>query len=175
LYTYNNAYNTWAYPGTYYSYPSYYYPNNAYSNYAYPGTTTWSQPYYGSTDSLSRPLGNSTASTGRQQSYQSYYSGPNAQSDTAYVRVVVPDPDAKLTIQGEEMKQKGTDRVFVTPPLETGWNYSYNIKANWKENGRDVSQEQHVTVKRGQETVVQFKPEQGSSSSARNGEDRKSR
>jgi uncharacterized protein (TIGR03000 family) len=43
-------------------------------------------------------------------------------------------PDAKVTVDGQVTKVKGTMRRFVSPPLERGKKYYYTIVAEWMPN-----------------------------------------
>jgi uncharacterized protein (TIGR03000 family) len=77
-------------------------------------------------------------------------------SDTVNVRVMVPTREAKVWFENEATKQQGTDRLYSSPPLEKGRPYYYTIKASWMENGREVSREQTVPVRAGQQVVADF-------------------
>jgi uncharacterized protein (TIGR03000 family) len=77
-------------------------------------------------------------------------------SDTVNVRVMVPTREAKVWFENEATKQQGTDRLYSSPPLEKGRPYYYTIKATWMENGREVSREQTVPVRAGQQVVANF-------------------
>jgi uncharacterized protein (TIGR03000 family) len=48
--------------------------------------------------------------------------------------VLVPQEDAALTIDGVATKQKGTSRVFKSPPLDTKGTYTYTLKVIWEPN-----------------------------------------
>ena len=79
----------------------------------------------------------------------------SAQADTtAHVTVRAP-ADATLWFEGTEMMSMGTVREFESPPLEPG-NYTYEIRARWTENGRDITQTQKVAVSPGVHTTVNF-------------------
>jgi len=74
-------------------------------------------------------------------------------SDTASVRVFVP-AEAKLTFQGQDTVDTGTQREFVTPPLVAGRTYRYDIQARWNENGREARADRRVYVHAGDRVVV---------------------
>ena len=42
--------------------------------------------------------------------------------------------DAEVRIQDHLMKQTGTSRLFVSPPLEPGRTFYYTVKATWDPN-----------------------------------------
>ncbi len=89
----------------------------------------------------------------------------------AWIRVVLPSPDANVWFDHAPTRQKGTDRLFVSPLLHEGKTYTYTIKASWVENGREVTDERQVRVRPGRETVVNFRerPHQGTREPARSG------
>jgi uncharacterized protein (TIGR03000 family) len=72
------------------------------------------------------------------------------------VRVRVPSPDARVWIQDMLSQRQGTERLFISPPLEAGSTYSYIIRASWMENGKEVSRDQKVRVTPGQPATVAF-------------------
>jgi uncharacterized protein (TIGR03000 family) len=73
----------------------------------------------------------------------------------AALRVLVP-ADAELWIGDSPTAQRGAERQFVSPPLEGGRNLSYEIRARWKEQGRDVEQARTVQVYPGDRVTVNF-------------------
>jgi uncharacterized protein (TIGR03000 family) len=93
---------------------------------------------------------------------QSFYPGPGLQTDDrARIRVEVPNAGATVWVDDHQTKQQGTQRIFTSPPLEKGWDYTYKVRASWDENGRSVSREKTVRLQPGQETVVNFAEGQG--------------
>jgi uncharacterized protein (TIGR03000 family) len=76
--------------------------------------------------------------------------------DKALVVVIVPDPDAQVSIDGEPTQQKGTERIFYSPALESGEKFHYTVRATWSDNGRESTKEMNVTVRAGYRTVVNF-------------------
>ena len=81
---------------------------------------------------------------------------PAVAADIANIRVLVPDPQAKVLFDGSMTKQDGTDRLFHTPAISPGGNYSYRIRASWTQNGQPMVQEQVANVAPGRTTVVDF-------------------
>ena len=77
-------------------------------------------------------------------------------SNAASIRVLVPDPDAKVWFDGNPTKQTGTDRFFHTPELLPGSTYSYRLRAEWMQKGQRMVQEQVVSVAPGRTSLADF-------------------
>ncbi len=85
------------------------------------------------------------------------YGAPAARDNTARVRVLVP-AGAKLWFDGQETKQSGVVRRFETPALTPGHEYSYDVKAQWRDqNGKEVTRTRHVDVRPNERTTVDFR------------------
>ena len=88
--------------------------------------------------------------------YQSFYPPATGQSDnTAQVIVNVP-PDAKVWFDDKPTTSTGAVRQFDSPPLKPGTRYTYDVKASWTENGREVTRTRQVEVSAGDHVNVQF-------------------
>jgi uncharacterized protein (TIGR03000 family) len=86
-----------------------------------------------------------------------YYAPPApVVNDYANVRVIVPDPQARVWFDGNGTSQGGADRLFHTPSLTMGSTYKYQIRASWMQGGREVTQERSVSVTPGQTAMVDF-------------------
>jgi uncharacterized protein (TIGR03000 family) len=74
---------------------------------------------------------------------------------TALVDVVLP-ADAALSFQGVPMTEEGGAlRQFQSPPLSAGRNYTYDLRATWKDReGREVVRTRHLTVRAGDHLEV---------------------
>lgn len=81
--------------------------------------------------------------------------------DAALVLVRVPDEMAQVLFNGERTYTMGTTRYFVTPSLQPDKGYTYTVTANFKRDGKPVSEERSVKVTRGHTTVVDFTRPQG--------------
>jgi uncharacterized protein (TIGR03000 family) len=148
------GYQPWGYGGFYspsmygtYGYnPSltwnYYTPGN-YSGYTTPGYATGYTPTYGTTGSSGGSYGYGTAS-------------PQQPRDTALVNVRVPTRDAQVWIEGKKTQQQGTWREFVSPPLDPSKSYTYDVRARWTENGREVERTETVPVHANDVATVDF-------------------
>jgi uncharacterized protein (TIGR03000 family) len=80
---------------------------------------------------------------------------PGAPSDRAVLSVQVP-AGATVSVEGADSKQTGADRVFVSPPLKPGQDYTYTVKAQWKVNDKAIDQTQKVTVRAGERSALLF-------------------
>jgi len=125
-------------------YPSYGY---GYGNYGYP---------YGSSDGYYAP----NAYPGYGNYYGSAPALPSSQMTAAAapvrLDVIVPDAQAQVWLNGQLIQGTGTERDFVSSPVETGYNYTYKLRAAWKENGQPVNVERDVQVTPGITTFVDF-------------------
>jgi uncharacterized protein (TIGR03000 family) len=168
------------YYGGYYGYPSrgwsfsigsspyyhggYYSPYHSYSApfYTY-SAPSYSMPGYGY--GYSSPVytysGPGYAAGEMRSDYQSFYGPSGMDSDKAYVRVILPNPEANLWIGDTATQQRGFERIFVSPPIEANRDYRYHLRATWREGDRDVTRERDITVRAGRETVVDLAREEG--------------
>jgi uncharacterized protein (TIGR03000 family) len=89
-------------------------------------------------------------------------SAPPAKATTdagtpAEAKVVVSLPeDAKLFIDGQRSKMTSTRRTFVTPTLEAGERYFYDIQAEVVRDGQVRTETRRVIVAAGQVAKVDF-------------------
>ena len=92
-------------------------------------------PAYGGRRGLFRGRGYSAAPV--INSSMSMY-GPNGEAPATLI-VQVP-ADAQLTVDGQATRSTGATRVLVTPPLQAGREFTYELKvsANGKEETRQV-------------------------------------
>jgi uncharacterized protein (TIGR03000 family) len=138
-YNNNRGWSGYYNPGYYSSNPGYYnqgyYNQGYYSNYPSNNNNYSQQPSYGG--------------------YQSFYpSNPNA-NQSAYVRLRVP-ADAEVWFEGQKTQQTGTDRLYVSPPLDRNRNYVYDVKVRWTENGQQVERDRKLTVQGGTQADASF-------------------
>ena len=57
--------------------------------------------------------------------------------------------DAKIWFDGNPTNQTGTARSFESPAVDVGPEYAYQIRMQWKRDGKDVTQTQQVKVHAG--------------------------
>ena len=80
-------------------------------------------------------------------------SAAHADEKPATIRVTLP-ADATLTFDGQPTQSTSGDRLFQTPPLETGKVFHYTLRATVVRGDDTVSVERQVAVRAGQETDV---------------------
>jgi len=143
----NNYYNSTGHyttPGFYSNTPGHYYTN--------PGYYSSNQQNFGYTQPFNSAF---TSTQGTAQ--QSFYSGPGQDNTQATIHIHVPNPSARVWIEGQEMPQQGgTERVFISPPLQRGSQFVYTIRSAWDENGRQVTREHKLPVTAGQQVAANF-------------------
>ena len=77
-----------------------------------------------------------------------------ANAGAAATLVVSLPADATLTIDDQPTTSTSDHRVFVSPELATGKDYSYTLKAKISVNGQPTVVSKTVTVRAGEETQV---------------------
>jgi uncharacterized protein (TIGR03000 family) len=148
-YGYGRGYYGGAYLGLGYGYPyyggyPYYYGPSYYSDYVYPSDTSiYTTPPY--TSSYYSP-----PATGAPASYDS-----TSDALRATIAIHVP-PNAQVWFDGAPTTQTGEMRQFVSPPLDTGRTFNYEVRAQWMDNGKTVDQTRRVQVRAGSLTSVDF-------------------
>ena len=76
------------------------------------------------------------------------------------LRVVLPMADATLAIQGQPTKQTGSERTFVSPPLDPGKEYMYTLSALWEPNNyTKITRKRTIKVEAGKTVELNFGPE----------------
>jgi uncharacterized protein (TIGR03000 family) len=70
--------------------------------------------------------------------------------------VVSLPANGRLTINDAGTVSKGERRVFVSPPLEQGFDYYYTLKAEFPSNGAVLSTIRRVSVRAGEQASVTF-------------------
>jgi uncharacterized protein (TIGR03000 family) len=154
---YYYGYSTWSYRPWY----GYYVTPYAYRNYGW--TTTYSSPIYTTYNTYrTEPYAINTTMTpaaSGTSTYRSFYS-PDQGTDTANIRVLLPDPNARVTFDDTATQQMGNDRLFTSPPLDPNKTYTYNVQAMWMENGKEVTRSQEVKVQAGRQATADFRAPQ---------------
>jgi len=77
----------------------------------------------------------------------------NPKSVTVDVRV---PPDATIWFGDSKTSQTGSTRTFISPPLEPGKVFAYDIHAQWTEGDKVVNRTKEVKVQAGQRVEVNF-------------------
>jgi uncharacterized protein (TIGR03000 family) len=73
----------------------------------------------------------------------------------AEILIRVP-ADAEVHFDGVPIAQKGAERLFITPTLNSGRKYHYEVVARWKQDGKTVRQTRQVEVSAGASVHVNF-------------------
>jgi uncharacterized protein (TIGR03000 family) len=154
--------------GGYGNYGSMPYSNSYYGDGQAYGYNTYGQGYYGTNQGYLNPgyaqfqqggyYGAPSMTSGSPVTYQNqaFYAGPQ-DPNAALVRVMVPTPDAQVWIDNQPTQPQGTQRLFISPPLDRGSSYSYQIKATWRDqNGREVTRERTVPIRAGLQAMANF-------------------
>jgi uncharacterized protein (TIGR03000 family) len=81
---------------------------------------------------------------------------PQEPLERATIRVDLPE-NARLTIDGESTVSTGTQRVFVSPPLKRGKDFSYTLRSELKWEDKTISMSKKITVRAGEETRVDLR------------------
>jgi uncharacterized protein (TIGR03000 family) len=76
--------------------------------------------------------------------------------DTVLLEVRVPNDDSEVTVEGKVMLRQGNMRRYVSPPLEPGQRYHYEVRASWVENEKEINETRRVEVRAGQRVIVDF-------------------
>jgi uncharacterized protein (TIGR03000 family) len=82
---------------------------------------------------------------------------PKKASTEAPATIVVSLPaDARLLVDGNATTSTTASRTLVTPALQFGSSYIYNMTAEIVREGRTISETQQVTVRGGETATIQF-------------------
>jgi uncharacterized protein (TIGR03000 family) len=76
--------------------------------------------------------------------------------DRARMIVEVPD-DAKLFVDGQLMKTTSSRRVFLTPRLQPGQAYFYDLKAEVSRDGDTRTENRRIIVRAGETARASFR------------------
>jgi uncharacterized protein (TIGR03000 family) len=152
-YGYSHAYPHFGYRNYYPYYGLYGYSPSYYDTYPY----AWSDPgYTGSYTYVAPSYPDSYATvTPPASGYQSYYYAPAQPDRTAHVTVNVP-PNAQVWFEGVKTTSTGAVREYQSPSLKPGSRYTYEVRARWMANGKEVTQTQRVGVTAGARVNVRF-------------------
>jgi uncharacterized protein (TIGR03000 family) len=145
------------YPGIYLSLGGWpYYGGYGYGSYGYSSYPSYgSYPYYSDYSAYYSPSMTYTPSYAPDYSTPAYNYAPPADTTTATVTIHVP-PDAQVWFDDSLTRQNGEMRTFVTPPLESGKVFHYNVRARWMNGNTPVDTTRSVEVRAGQRTDVDF-------------------
>jgi putative membrane protein len=74
---------------------------------------------------------------------------------SAQITLVVP-ADAEVFFDGHRTTQKGTERLYTTPPLAAGKEFHYEVVVRWTKDGKPAEEKRKVTVTGGGSARVDF-------------------
>jgi uncharacterized protein (TIGR03000 family) len=136
-------YGLYGYPGYYGGGYGYYGGGYPYY-YGYPGSYGYGYSPYGSVIPYYGGRG--------------YYNAPQVVSNDRPVQIIVRVPEnAVVYFNGIKTNETGPVREFVSPAIEPGYDYEYQIQATWKNsNGQDVTRSVTRTVHAGESINVDF-------------------
>jgi uncharacterized protein (TIGR03000 family) len=81
---------------------------------------------------------------------------PETPKDT-HAHIIVRAPaGAELWFNGTKVTGEGEVRKFASPMLTPGQRYSYEVRAQWKQNGQTITKTHELTVKAGAHIDVDF-------------------
>ena len=60
---------------------------------------------------------------------------------------MVPTADTEIWLGNSKTQSQGMERQYQSPPLESGRDYTYTVKARWTRDGKAVEQTRDVTVR----------------------------
>jgi uncharacterized protein (TIGR03000 family) len=94
---------------------------------------------------------NPSTSVAYPGSYYAAYPDSTGESSKrpAVLNLRVP-ADAKIWFEQSQTTQTGTMRSFESPPLEDGLDYAYQIRIQWKRDGKEVTETRHGPVHAGE-------------------------
>jgi uncharacterized protein (TIGR03000 family) len=81
---------------------------------------------------------------------------PAASSETM-IRIMVPDPGARVWIDDLKMSSTGPSRVIGFPDEQPGKAYVHKLVVTWMRDGQQVKEEREVKITGGKTTVVDFR------------------
>jgi uncharacterized protein (TIGR03000 family) len=84
---------------------------------------------------------------------------PGMPREMPVILVVRLPAGAKLEIEDTPTKSTGEVRTYRSPPLAPGKNYTYSLKATWKEGDKDMVRERTVPVHAGEVVNVDLRQE----------------
>ncbi|MCO6045318.1 TIGR03000 domain-containing protein [Aeoliella sp. ICT_H6.2] len=142
------SYGSYGSSGSYGSYGS----SGSYGSYGSSGSYGgYSTPV--SYESHSSDCGCSTCSNSAPVVHDEVYT--KSSTGSGMLRVNVP-ADAVVYVNGKETTSTGTERQYISHGLESGRDYSYDVRVEYTVDGKTVSEERHVTLTSGSEELLAF-------------------
>jgi uncharacterized protein (TIGR03000 family) len=86
------------------------------------------------------------------------------QAEAAARMIITLPADATLTVDGRATRSTSDVRTFVTPPLERGKTFHYDLRAEITRDGKPVTTNKRIEVRAGEDTRVTLNFPEGTSS-----------
>lgn len=86
---------------------------------------------------------------------QSFYNAPMVDNRSVLLQMRVP-ANARIFFGDTPTDRMGTVREFVSPPINPGQDYVYDIRVQWDDNGKPMEQNRRVTVHAGDRISLDF-------------------
>jgi uncharacterized protein (TIGR03000 family) len=74
---------------------------------------------------------------------------------TAQIELRVP-AGAEVWLDGARTRQTGEVRLYVSPPLTAGKEYSYQVRVTWKDGDKEKSEDRELTIRAGARLSASF-------------------
>lgn len=74
----------------------------------------------------------------------------------AFIRVLLPTPDADVYLDGRKTTSRGLERIYEVPPIDVNREYTYEVRAEWREGAQTLMPSRIVRFKGGQTVTVDF-------------------
>jgi uncharacterized protein (TIGR03000 family) len=100
------------------------------------------------------PISGSLARVPAEEDY-AYGAFEEIAPNTVLIALRVP-ANAEISFNGSKTVQTGSLRSFVTPALEPGRDFSYEIRARWMEAGRPVEETRKINFRAGDRMTLNF-------------------
>ncbi len=88
--------------------------------------------------------------------YRNAIPAPAPTDGTATIDLRIPDPNALVSVNGNLTKSVGTSRTFQSPPLESGYSYTYTVRATWEQDGEVRTVERQIPVTPNERVLIDF-------------------
>jgi uncharacterized protein (TIGR03000 family) len=76
--------------------------------------------------------------------------------DRGAIHIKLPDPSATITFDGEPILGRGPDRLILTPSIQAGKPFKYQVQATWNQDGQTVTELREGTVVAGKYAIANF-------------------
>ena len=85
----------------------------------------------------------------------SYTGATDTASSATSITLRVPE-DAEVWIQGKKMDEKGSERRFNLPSLDSRVTYDYDVRVEWMENGKKKSDSTRLNIHAGDQQSINY-------------------